>query len=43
MPYIPALASGKWEGWRHEGVIASTDASERLILPTDGPASDRKN
>jgi len=36
-PYIHALAGEKWEDWCREWVIASTEASDRLILPTDGP------
>ena len=40
-PYIPGLAGGKWEEWRRDWVIATTDANERLALPTEGPASDR--
>ena len=40
-PYIPGLTSGKWEDWRKEWVIATTEANERLVMPTGGPASDR--
>ena len=40
-PYIPGLTGGKWEEWRKEWVIATTEANERLALPTEGPASDR--
>ena len=40
--YIPAFASGKWDLWRTEWVIARADANERLDLPTSEPASDRK-
>ena len=41
-PYIPAFASGKWDLWHTEWVIARADANERLDLPTSEPASDRK-
>ena len=41
-PYIPAFASGKWDLWRTEWVIARADANECLDLPTSEPASDRK-
>ena len=40
-PYIPGLNGGKWEEWRKEWVIATTEANERLVMPTEGPASDR--
>ena len=40
-PYIPGLVGGKWEEWRKEWVIATTEANERLVMPTEGPASDR--
>jgi len=40
-PYIPRLNGGKWEEWRKEWVIATTEANERLVMPTEGPASDR--
>ena len=40
-PYIPGLTSGKWEEWCKEWVIATTEANERLVMPTGGPASDR--
>jgi len=41
--YLPDLAGGKWEEWRKDWVIASTDDNERLDLPTSGPTSDRKD
>ena len=41
MPYIPGLTGGKWEEWRKDWVIATTEANERLALPTEGPATDR--
>ena len=40
-PYIPGLVGGKWEEWRREWVIATTEANERLFMPTGGLASDR--
>ena len=42
-PYIPGLTGGKWEDWRKEWVIATTEANERLDMPTGGPASDRQS
>ena len=42
-PYIPGLMGGKWEDWRKEWVIASTEANECLVMPTGGPASDRQS
>ena len=42
-PYIPGLTGGKWEEWRKEWVIATTEANERLAMPTEGPASDRQS
>ena len=39
-PYIPGLAGGKWEEWHRDWVIATTEANERLALPTEGPAFD---
>ena len=41
MPYIPGLTGEKWEEWRKDWVIATTEANERLALPTEGPTSDR--
>jgi hypothetical protein len=40
--YIPTFGGARWENWRSDWVIASTEANDRLILPTDGPALDRK-
>jgi len=40
-PYIPGLTGGKWEEWRRDWVIATTEANERLALPTEGPTTDR--
>jgi hypothetical protein len=32
----------RWENWWAEWVIASTEASDRLVLPSDGPRLDKK-
>jgi hypothetical protein len=32
----------RWENWRNNWVIASAEANDRLVLPSDGPALDRK-
>jgi hypothetical protein len=40
--YIPTLGGARWENWRSDWVIASTEASDRLVLPSNGPALDRK-
>jgi hypothetical protein len=40
--YIPSLGGARWENWRADWVIASAEANDRLILPSDGPALDRK-
>jgi hypothetical protein len=40
--YIPTFGRARWENWRSDWVIASTEANDRLILPTNGPALDRK-
>ena len=42
-PYIPRLTGGKWEDWRKEWAIATTEANKRLAMPTEGPASGRKS
>ena len=42
-PYIPGLTGRKWEDWHKEWVIATTEANERLVMPTGGPASDRQS
>jgi len=42
-PYIPGLTGGKWQDWRKEWVIATTEANEGLVMPTGGPASDRQS
>jgi hypothetical protein len=40
--YIPTLGSARWENWRADWVVASVEANDRLVLPSDGPALDRK-
>ena len=42
-PTSPGLLAEKWEDWRKEWVIATTEANERLAMPTEGPASDRQS
>jgi hypothetical protein len=40
--YISTLGGARWENWRKDWVIASTEANDRLVLPSDGPALDCK-
>jgi hypothetical protein len=40
--YISSLSGARWENWRAEWVITSTEASDRLVLPSDGPRLDKK-
>jgi hypothetical protein len=40
--YISSISGARWENWRGEWVIASTEASNRLVLPSDGPRLDKK-
>jgi hypothetical protein len=40
--YIPTLGGARWENWRNDWVIASAEANERLVLPSDGPTLNRK-
>jgi hypothetical protein len=40
--YIPTFGVARWENRRNDWVIASTEANDRLILPSVGPALDRK-
>ena len=42
-PYISGLTGEKWEDWRKEWMIATTEANECLVMPTEGPASDRQS
>jgi len=38
-PYIPGLTGGKWADWRREWM----NADVRLVMLTEGPASDRQS
>jgi hypothetical protein len=40
--YISSLGGMRWENWRANWVIVSTEANDRLALPSDGPRLDRK-
>jgi hypothetical protein len=40
--YISSLSGVRWENWRAEWVIASTEISDLLALPSDGPRLDKK-
>jgi hypothetical protein len=40
--YIPTLGGARWENLRSDWVIASVEANERLVLPSNGSALDRK-
>jgi hypothetical protein len=40
--YISSLGDERWENWRADWVIASTEANDRLALPSEGPRLDRK-
>jgi hypothetical protein len=40
--YISSVSSARWENWRAKWWIASTEASDRLVLPSDGPRLDKK-
>jgi hypothetical protein len=40
--YILTLDGARWENWRSDWVIASAEANDHLVLPSDGPALDRK-
>jgi hypothetical protein len=41
--YISAFSSAKWEDWRDDWVIATTDANDCLELLTEGSLSDRSS
>jgi hypothetical protein len=41
--YISTFGSARWENWRDDWVIASAEANDRLMLPSNGPALDRKH
>jgi hypothetical protein len=40
--YIPTFGGARWENWRSDWVIASTKPNNHLVLPSNGPALDRK-
>jgi hypothetical protein len=40
--YIASLGGARWENRRSDWVIASTEDSDRLNLPSDGPSLERK-
>jgi hypothetical protein len=40
--YISSLSGTMWENWCAKWVIASTEASDRLVLPSDEPRLDKK-
>jgi hypothetical protein len=40
--YISTFGGARWENWRSDWVIASTEANDRLILMINGPTLDRK-
>jgi hypothetical protein len=41
--YISTFDDARWENWRGDWVIASAEANDRLVLPSNGPALDRKH
>jgi hypothetical protein len=41
--YLPGVSPGKWDNWRTEWVLATTDAHDRLVLPTAPPATGKKH
>jgi hypothetical protein len=41
--YISTFSRAKWEDWCDGWVITTTDANDRLELPTEGPLSDRSS
>ena len=40
--YISTLGGARWENWRADWVIASAEANDCLVLPSNGPTLDRK-
>jgi hypothetical protein len=40
--YISSLGGARWENWHADWVIVSTEANDRLALPSDGLRLDRK-
>jgi hypothetical protein len=41
--YISTFGGVRWENWRDDWVIASAEANDRLVLPSNGPSLDRKH
>jgi hypothetical protein len=41
--YISTFGGARWENWRGDWVIVSTEANDHLALPSDGPSLDRKH
>jgi hypothetical protein len=41
--YISTFGGARWENWRGDWVIVSAEANDRLVLPSNGPALDRKH
>jgi hypothetical protein len=41
--YISTFGGARWENWRGDWVIASAEANDRLVLPSNGPALDHKH
>jgi hypothetical protein len=41
--YIFTFGGARWENWRGDWVIASAEANDRLVLPSNGPALDHKH
>jgi hypothetical protein len=41
--YISTFGGARWENWCGNWVIASAEANDRLVLPSNGPALDRKH
>jgi hypothetical protein len=39
--YIPTLGGPRWENCRSDWVIASAEANDCLVLPSNGPSLDR--
>jgi hypothetical protein len=41
--YISTFDGARWQNWRGDWVIASAEVNDRLVLPSNGPALDRKH
>jgi hypothetical protein len=41
--YISTFSGARWENWHDDWVIASAEANDCLMLPSNGPALDRKH